>query len=327
VLGSLFVGGGPGTAKTVLGRLLQTAAKEAFVNGAHHGVMQPASRPGASRQGCRTASTRRRSNVLFGRGARRRFRRPRQGRRTRRCRLLQRVAPALPAEARGALDAAEQLQALDQVRRRGVAGNLRPPGDECRRRGAGRAVPLSPDVPDEVEVNRIVNALAPAPESISGKIEPRSDASIDACSRRSPTRARRPGAPTPISIIFARLGGVDPKSPAPRSCAHAGVTAKSVYRKGGLRASTTCRMTSCRRRAAHDRRRRQRLCREDALVQAAGGEAGGFGAGRTVDDAAASATTTSARASISRADRATCAQRSAPSTTPRRATRPRAARG
>lgn len=55
-VGSLLIGGGPGAARTVAGRILGTAAREALINGATTAAMQPAvqdwrQRPGST-MGC-----------------------------------------------------------------------------------------------------------------------------------------------------------------------------------------------------------------------------------------------------------------------------------
>jgi|GEM_PF-3844275 len=95
-------------------------------------------------------------------------------------------------------------------------------------------------------------------------------------------------APTPVLDHLRALGGVDPKSPVADELRAAGVTAKSVYRRGGLTSLDNLPHDelpeSVRHSIADDG---NGYASEDALVQAAGGEASGYGAGRTVDDVAA----------------------------------------
>lgn len=281
-IGSLFVGGGSGTAKTVIGRILQTAAREAFVNGATTAAMQPSAQAWREQAGLPHGFDQAASNVLLaaalggglgglGKGGHELLD------------VLRRVEPALAPEARGAIAAAERVQALDSLKPEGV------PQETFDRQtmradiaAQGADVPLSPDRPDDVAVNRMVNALAPAPESISGKPEPRSDASIDRMLEEIAGPAKTAmAAPTPILDHLRALGGVDPKSPIADELRHAGVTAKSIYRKGGLQSLDNLPHDelpeSVRHSVADDG---NGYAREDALVQAAGGEAGGFGAGR-----------------------------------------------
>lgn len=286
VLGSMFVGGGPGAAKTIFGRILQTAAKEAFVNGATTAAMQPSIQAWREQAGLPHGFDQAAQNVLLatalggGLGALGKGGHELLG-------VLRRVGPALAPEARGAIAVAERSAGLDSLKPEGV------PQETFDRQlmkadiaTQGVEIPLSPDRPDDVAVNKIVNALAPAPESISGKVEPRSDASIGRMLEEinNPAKAAM-GAPTPILDHLRALGGVDPKSPIADELRAAGVKAKSVYRKGGLKALDNLPHDelpeAVRHSIADDG---NGYASEDALVQAAGGETSGYGAGRTVDD-------------------------------------------
>lgn len=233
-LGSLFVGGGPGAGRTVFGRLLSVAAREALINAGTEAAAQPFTQAWRAEAGLPNGFDQAAQNVLlaaalggaFGLGA---------GGTHELVRALKPVRHMLPAEQRGALDIAEATAAIDAT----VPDGL--PLERFDRQVETASAALeghAPAIsePDEVTVRQITDSLAPAPDSVPRAIGTRTDAEIDALvlgQPKQPEGAQR--APKPIIDHIRRLGGVDPASPVAAELRAIGADAPSLYKRGGLR--------------------------------------------------------------------------------------------
>lgn len=197
---SLAAGGGPGAARTVAGRLLSIAGKEALINAATEAAIQPSVQAWRERAGLDHGMDEAIRNVLFagamggalggGLGAAgealSRFLRPADTERAaaaiaadtrlseparailandglRAAESLAEIRAALPAEARGALDAAESIRAADEAKPPSASLH----GHDMALASADRAMRL-PDAleawpgftPDAEQIARVVRAIA-----------------------------------------------------------------------------------------------------------------------------------------------------------------------
>ncbi|AID30808.2 hypothetical protein MCHK_3001 [Mesorhizobium huakuii 7653R] len=194
---SMLVGGGPGAARTITGQILKTAATEALINGASELAMQPmvqswrkqAGLPngldealknagfaaafggafGAVAGGAHAIASRLSGRALEAAGAiaaddariAEPLRRTLQGDVAAAGETLPQIRDALPAEARGALDQAEQLQHLDASRPRSADPEIHDLNVTAAHKAIDSATPPAFKV-DQAQVSRIVNDIAGA---------------------------------------------------------------------------------------------------------------------------------------------------------------------
>lgn len=198
---SLFVGGGPGAARTIAGRIVATAAKEAFVNGATEAAMQPTVQAWREKAGLDHGMQQALANIGFAAafggivgGAGRSIaeaagklsgraleaagdaaasdarvaeplRRAMGGDIEAARQVLPEIHDSLPAEARGALDQVETIGHLDASRPRSIAPEQHDLAVSAAHRSIDTGTPPAFEV-DQAQVARIVNDMigdAPAP--------------------------------------------------------------------------------------------------------------------------------------------------------------------
>lgn len=192
---SLFLGGGPGAARTITGQIVRTAATEALLNGASEAAMQPMVQAWRKQAGLDNGVDVALRNVgfaaafggLFGAGAgalhgiasklsgraleaagaaaaddariAEPVRRALQGDIAGARETLPEIRDALPAEARGALDQAEQLDHLDTTRPRSADPEIHDVNVSAAHKAIDSDTPPAFKV-DQAQVARIVNDIA-----------------------------------------------------------------------------------------------------------------------------------------------------------------------
>lgn len=252
-VGSLALGGGPGAARTIAGRILTVAFKEALLNGGTELAAQPMVQDWRQRAGLPHGFDQAAANTLFaaglggvfglgGRGLYEgvMFSRQRtaareataelargqvaevsrlaiEGDHRAAAKLLSEIRDELPAEVRGALDAAELDEAIEAARLRELDHLSQQRHDlllsRAENTARSRELPASLDF-DEARVARLVESLAPKPESITdrtGFLAERGDYDrLIADMRAGPAEIelRR----RPVAGFLQRLGGIDPAS-------------------------------------------------------------------------------------------------------------------
>lgn len=203
-VGSLLIGGGPGAARTVAGRILGTAAREALINGATTAAMQPAVQDWRQKAGLDHGLQQALNNVamaaafggvlggafqgigegaarITGRGVdtaadaalrapgiRPEVKAAMTGDLPAAAAELGTIREALPPAARGALDAAEQLEHSEAVR----PGSATPEVHERNISTAHQVVDAGETrrfTPDPAQVARLTEELAPTPAAPAGK--------------------------------------------------------------------------------------------------------------------------------------------------------------
>lgn len=234
-LGTLMLGGGPGSARTVMGRIGQVAAREALINAGTEAAVQPFNQAWREQAGLPHGFDQAVQNVLLA-GALGGVLGGAGGGVHELVRALAPARAALPPEARGAIDMADQLEALDLQRPIQVDPERFDRAIGAADAIAQREVPTRVE-PDEVTVNRLVNALAPSAESVSGAPVARGEASLARLVSGGPDAASGPQpAASPVLTLLRKLGPFDPSSPVGAELRAAGITSPSLFRKGGVRA-------------------------------------------------------------------------------------------
>lgn len=194
-LSLLTLGGGPGAGRTITSRILSTAAKEAFINGASEAVLQPVVQAWRKQAGLDNGFDVALGNIataaafgglvgggihaggelgakLFGRAldtagdvaavdprVAEPLRRTMQGDIAAGRQTLPEIRDALPAEARGALDHAEVIDHLDATRPRSAAAETHDINVTAAHRAIDSREPPAFKV-DQAQVSRIVNDIA-----------------------------------------------------------------------------------------------------------------------------------------------------------------------
>lgn len=234
-LGSLFLGGGAGGARTVLGRILMTAGTEAGVNAATEAALQPSVQDWRRRAGLDNGFDQALTNIafagvlggVFGAGGRGLIE------------VLERqpagaaVRAALPPDVRGALDAADTLQVTAAQKPEsvsaGVFDRLTAQADAVVQRPEA---PIPPAPIDQLQVARVVDGLAP--EGQSSRVDMTGTLDLIRTGDTPDTAPSRP-----VLRFVASIGGVDPNSPIGAELQAVGITSQSmpgIFRKGGRQA-------------------------------------------------------------------------------------------
>ena len=264
-LGSMFLGGGAGGARTIGGRILTTAFSEMLVNGATEAAIQPSVQAWRERAGLPHGFDQAVSNVafagafgaVFGAGARalhegaRALSMPQSGaraldgvelpERTRAAldgdpqaarEMLGEVRDQLPPEVRGALDALDRedlaaAQKPDPIEAE-FHDHMLAQAELAMREG--RAPPEW--VPDEAEVRRLADRLAPLPDS---HWEPLVDGE-DLDQLLGEIKGKRPEVTARLRPAYQFLKGqIDPDSNLAAELRAAGITSKThpgLYKRG-----------------------------------------------------------------------------------------------
>lgn len=234
-IGSLFLGGGPGGARTALGRVLQTAGTEAAVNAGTEAVMQPWVQSWRQQAGLDHGFDEAIKNIAFAgafggifggvaRGAREAL-------------DFSRLAPeqraGMAPELRGAIDAGNSLAVLETHRPIDIAPARHEQmlaRAEAEMRGQPPAQPMALD---DVQVNRIVESLAPA--RVDGMAQaPESFADTLVSIRAGDVDVQR--TPRPVMEFIRSIGGVDPDGPMARELEGLGITNRDLpglFKRGG----------------------------------------------------------------------------------------------
>lgn len=239
-IGTLFLGGGPGGARTALGRVLATAGTEAAVNAGVEAAMQPWVQGWRAQAGLESGFDQAIANVAFaagfggvlgagGRGALEAvdF-----------ARLTPEQRAAVPPVVRGAIDAGDMLATIDAQR---------PPEIQPRRHEdlltqaelIAHRQPIGAVLEaDDVQVNRIVEQLAPSAGSIGKGYVPRVGddfaATLDTIRTGDPAGAT--SSARPVLRYLANIGGVDPASPIAAELRAVGITSRDMpglFKAGG----------------------------------------------------------------------------------------------
>lgn len=235
-LGSLFLGGGPGGARTALGRVLQTAGTEAAINAGTEAVMQPWVQSWREQAGLEHGFDQAITNIAFAAGLGGVFGAGVAGIRegVTFARLSPEQRAAMSPELRGAVDAGNTL---------GVVDAQRPPDMPIARHEdllawaeavARREPPAMPAALDEGQVARLVEMLAPERTDGAAPSPPESFAAT--------LQAIRSGDPAaipqrrPVMEFVRSIGGVDPDSPIALELQAMGITNRDLpglYKRGG----------------------------------------------------------------------------------------------
>ena len=243
-LGSMVLGGGPGAARTVMGRILTTAASEAVVNAGAEAVIQPQVQAWREQVGLEHGFEQAMTNVMFaaglggvlgagGRGL---------AEAVDFARLTPEARAAMRPDLRGAIDAGNMLATVDAQR---------PPEMPLRRHEdlltrtelIAHRQPIGPALEtDEGQIARIVESLAPSAESISHpgyvpRVGEDFSATLDTIRTGDPAGAGNSA--RPVLRFLANSGGVDPASPVAAEMRAIGITSQSmpgIYRAGGAKA-------------------------------------------------------------------------------------------
>ncbi len=233
-VGSLALGGGPGGARTAIGRILTTAASEAGVNAVSEAAIQPAVQEWRARAGLDAGWDQALANIGFaaafggflGAGGR----------------SLAEGAAMLASPLRGAAQAGDMLALVDAQIPDGFSPGrheLALSHAEAQLRAVSspeaRPLPAQPMALDDMQVNRIVDAMAP--ERVDGYApNPESFAETLTTIRGGIAAASAGPSQRPVMREVARIGGVDPDGPMADELRAMGLTAQDMpglFRKGG----------------------------------------------------------------------------------------------
>lgn len=267
VLGSFFFGGGPGGAKTVAGRILQQATRDAALNAAATAAAQPMVQAWRQQVGLESGFGPALENIataaafggVLGGGMRglgeagallARHGSPdlaaaAGGDVDAAGRVLDPIRSTLSPEARGALDANADLATLMTPVERDAAAARRAQLLADRAQAEAQRREPSPLVleDDEGQIARVADQLAPAPDTLPNYVPPaidptRYDQLIADMRRGAPDE---PAIRRPVAAFLKRLGGVDPASLLADELRHAGITSRTIpglYSREGNRVGT-----------------------------------------------------------------------------------------
>ncbi len=235
-IGSLFLGGGPGGARTVLGRVLQTAGREAAINAGTEAAMQPWVQSWREQAGLDHGFDQAISNIAFAAGLGGLFGLGAGGVReaVQFAQLTPEQRQRLAPELRGAVDAGNALGVIEAQRLPDIA----PAIHETRlaqAEAAARHEPLAvPVALDELQVSRILESLAP---ERAAPAEPASSyAATLAAIRAGEPLASVSAAQRPVMDFVRSIGGVDPQSPIAQELRAIGITNRDMpglFKTGG----------------------------------------------------------------------------------------------
>lgn len=240
-VGALMAGGGPGAAKTIGGRILSTALSEALVNGATEAILQPQVQNWRAQAGLPSGFDEAMKNVGFatafggalgagGRAVHEAFAtmgaklQPNvaaglAGDAQAAAEALQPIREALPAEARGALDAIEGQKLSDSLKPANIAPDQHNELVANFENSVRDAKPVEWQ-PDERQITRIADELAPTPPD---EFQPRVlGENFDTLLSDMRQTTRRPrGLTEKPALNFLKKHGIKPDSPMAAEFRHA----------------------------------------------------------------------------------------------------------
>jgi hypothetical protein len=235
-LGSLFLGGGPGGARTALGRVLQTAGTEAAINAGTEAAMQPWVQAWREQAGLDHGFDQAIQNIAFAAGLGGVFGVAAGG--VREAVNFARLTPdqraTMPAELRGAIDAGNAMAALDAQRPADMSVARHEELLARAEAAARREAPPMPVALDEMQVARLVEALAPERTDAIPARPPEAFAETLQAIRAGDGATAR--TPRPVMEFIRSIGGVDPDGPMAQELAALGITNQDLpglFKRGG----------------------------------------------------------------------------------------------
>lgn len=282
VQGTLFLGGGAGAARSVAGRIITVAAKEALLNAGSTAAAQPMVQDWRRRAGLDNGFDEAAQNVLFAAGLGGAFgaagrgiaeiagtvgrkaaaraqieafaqqhpglseqaRRALSGDTSAASAMLLDIRDALPAEVRGAIDAAEELRIRDEQRAAELKHLSARRAEELEARAVvAEQIRAMPDlvIEDTPRINRLVRELAPRAASITdpeGYIGQAPDFGTTIADIRA-LPAKEAAVRRPVATFLKKVGGVDPDAPIAAELRAIGLTSRNspgLFSRDGLKA-------------------------------------------------------------------------------------------